>query len=147
MVSFSSKWHSSIFPLLNVGIQHRKEGIYSSSLIHQNSHFFNHMTYRKTTKILVLVTAYLLQVSPTPLKYNSELVLRPKFNTLLRLQGETGDKTALPQSTEFHQLIKSGNSFQFQVFLEASDSHNSCFISMLSRAALMRELLAFFKRI
>lgn len=105
------------------------------------------MTYRKTTKILVLVTAYLLQVSPTPLKYSSEVVLRPKFNTLLRLQGETGDKTALPQPTEFHQLIKSGNSFQFQVFLEASDSHNSCFISMLSRAALMRELLAFFKRI
>lgn len=47
-------------------------------------------------KILVLVTAYLPQVSPTHLKNNHELALRSKHNTLSTLQGETGDQSAAP---------------------------------------------------
>lgn len=45
-------------------------------------------------KILVPVIAYFPQVSSTYLKYNSEVILRPKLNIPSRLQGEIRDQTA-----------------------------------------------------
>ena len=144
MVGIAPKWHSPVFPLLNFGVQHRKEGIYSSSSIQQNSIFF--LSFDLLENCENLSSCHSL--SPPGVSYP----LKTHFWTSSQAQPQntfqTPKRNWRPDCTAIaHWISSTGRETISDLKFSLKPLTVTTAALCLCWAALTRKLLAFFKRI